>query len=354
MNQPQLIDCPNCKNRIFYDSKICPYCKLNLNKSKPSFDEEIYNFLYQEYSTTKNKPAAIKKGMEKYNKNMNEIKEIIDYISDEIYNKELAEKKAIPKEELPNNGIYYSKNKYTKSFLFNTSKRKIPPIKIISVIIYWIIILFIYSKTKNPTLQMGLFIGFLIGVVFFAHTIIKYSKMPPTPHTYTFSLLQYFLHNLIYKIILMISLVLILLKLDFGMYISLIIIITLITLFFTFLYQLLKKSTERFTVEYGLIQYQHERREFFWWDGNNDVNSVHESSYFTVVYYDIKSIKKVKETFNNIIIYADIEKNIHMNQPGRTIKRKPKKMEKLKLSKSFINNKNLVKSLKMCIKNSEN
>lgn len=343
-------DCPNCNKRIFIDSIKCPYCKLELIKKENNFDKELYEYLYNEYNLTKDKQKTIKFGMQKFNKSMIEIKEIIDYISNEVYNKELSKEKAIPKEELPTNEIDYSKIKYAKSLFGKSSKRKIPPLKIIGVIIYWILILLMFSKTTNQTHQIILFICFFYGIIYFAYTIIKYSKMPPPPHTYIFSLFQYFIHNLIYKIILLILLIIGLINID-NPIISIILIIALITLFFTFLYQLLKKSTERFTVEYGFIQYQHERRELFWWDGNSDENSVHANSYFTVIYYDIKNIKKIIENINSIVIFADIEKNIHMNRPGQVIKRSPKKLNKLKITKSFINNKNLVKSLQMCSKN---
>jgi len=114
-NKQMMINCPNCNKRTFADKKECIYCKYIL-KDEHNFDTDIYDFLYSQYNENKNKPETIKVGMEKYGLTMKEVKEIVDNISEKVYQNEEAEKnkKTIkkqdePREELPTNGIDYSK-----------------------------------------------------------------------------------------------------------------------------------------------------------------------------------------------------------------------------------------------------
>ena len=119
----------------------------------------------------------------------------------------------------------------------------------------------------------------------------------------------------------------------------------MIILFFIFLYQLMKKSTEKFTVEYGLVRYEHERRELF--NVIYNYNLVHRYGYFTVVYYDFSSIKHVHESINSIVIYANIRKQVSITYPGKIVNKPAKNLNKIRLTKSFSSNKNLIKALRM-------
>lgn len=352
MHKSGMIDCPICKKRIFEDSDTCPYCKLNLKNKENNFDKTIYDFLYQEYNNTKNKSQTIKTGTQKFNKSMKEIKEIVDYIADEIYNKELAEKNKIPKEDLPTNGIDYSKIKYTKRLFSKSTKRKIPILDIIGLILYFVLILWLHSVVDAKIYPFILYIAIFIGIGIFAYIIFKYSELPPDPHTFSFSFKQYFIHNLIYKIIIYVFLIWALIhfadkitKLDNGIIFIILWMIFMIILFYVFLYQLMKKSSEKFIVEHNLIRYEYERKELFRVIYNDD--SVHRYEYFTIVSYDFSSIKHVYESINSIIIYANIKKQVSINYPGKEVNKPVKNLNKIRITKSFSNNKNLIKALKI-------
>lgn len=80
------IKCPNCGKTIF-DGDKCSYCKFELKEKDHNFEPTIYKFLYKDYLISKNKAATIKKGVAEFNKSMSEIKQIVDFIADEAYEK---------------------------------------------------------------------------------------------------------------------------------------------------------------------------------------------------------------------------------------------------------------------------
>ena len=70
----------------------------------------------------------------------------------------------------------------------------------------------------------------------------------------------------------------------------------------------------------------------------------------TWVYYDIHSITKLEETFNSITIYGYIEKSVTRFTPTDFRTGKTKRLDKIKITKSFKNTPNLIKALNMCVK----
>lgn len=105
-----MINCPNCGKRTFDDYQCC-YCKYILKKKENNFNPVIYRYLYDDYVHSDNKAVTIKNGIAKFNRPMSEIKDIVDFIADEIYEKNNYRKK----EEVNINNIHF--NTYHFSFL---------------------------------------------------------------------------------------------------------------------------------------------------------------------------------------------------------------------------------------------
>lgn len=59
-------------------------------ESKHKYAPELYDFLKREYKIDKDKVRCIKLGMDKYGLPMKQIKEVVDFIADEIYEEENA------------------------------------------------------------------------------------------------------------------------------------------------------------------------------------------------------------------------------------------------------------------------
>ena len=128
MEDTLIINCPNCNKKTIANNNECIYCKYILKEKEHNFDEEIYKFLYTKYNESKSKPDTIKVGMEKFGLSLKETKEIVDNISEQTYHKEVAENNSQPKEELPTNGMEYSKIQYNKNGV-----RKIPTLNILGI-----------------------------------------------------------------------------------------------------------------------------------------------------------------------------------------------------------------------------
>lgn len=82
-----LIKCPNCNKDTFDDQK-CKWCNCTLKEQENSFDKDIYIYLKNEYSKKRIKSEIIKLGMSKFNLSMSESKSIVDFIANELYEKE--------------------------------------------------------------------------------------------------------------------------------------------------------------------------------------------------------------------------------------------------------------------------
>lgn len=79
-----MIICPNCGKKTFDDYK-CQWCQYTLKEKENQFDKEIYQYLREEYKKNRNKINTTKIGMEKFNMSLQESRNIVNYIADEIY-----------------------------------------------------------------------------------------------------------------------------------------------------------------------------------------------------------------------------------------------------------------------------
>ena len=61
----KLIKCPNCNHDISDNCYQCQYCKYVINSRYNNYDEEMYNFLKDQYLNLRNKTIVIKLGTEK-------------------------------------------------------------------------------------------------------------------------------------------------------------------------------------------------------------------------------------------------------------------------------------------------
>lgn len=291
MENQGMINCPNCNKRIFADSDKCIYCKYILKEKEHNFDKEIYDFLYCKYNENKNKPETIKAGIEKFGISTKESKEIVDHISEQFYYKEEAEK-----------------NKKT----IETTEKK--------------------EKIKNELLSC--------------------------PNVFKFSFLQYFIHSIMPKATVIALLTILISQLiknnvyDSKSVLTVIYIVEAFILFYAFLTDLCNKATQKFTVESGRIEY--ERPYFSPLVGNPHRLHDDKDDYRTMgkyeIYYNIHFVKKVEERFNSIVIYGDVTKTFIKRYGSSNYNRKSTKTNKLKVTKSFKNNKKLIKSLQILAK----
>lgn len=271
MENEGMINCPNCNKRTFSDNKECIYCKYIL-KEENNFDKNIYNFLYNEYIKSKNKPETIKIGMEKFNMNMTDIKEIVDYIAEQIYHNIEAQKKVEHENQ--------------------------------------------YSQLKT--------------------------ELTKNYGVYKFSIIQYFLHEFLPKSI--VIMLLIFLAIQIYKYIPKleIIIYQLILISFIIFSITIRRFTRQISQEFTInsVTVEYEKEVY-----SDSVRNIHR---YTKEKYVIHSIKEVKETISSIIIYGDIRKSyIESYNTVGTNNHVGPKVNKLKLTKSFRNNRNLIKSLKI-------
>lgn len=82
-----MIICPNCGKKTFDEYK-CQWCQYTLKEKENQFDNEIYTYLKEEYKKNRNKINTTKIGMEKYNISLQESRNIVNYIADEMYEHE--------------------------------------------------------------------------------------------------------------------------------------------------------------------------------------------------------------------------------------------------------------------------
>ena len=340
MNDNGLINCPNCNKRTFTNNKQCIYCKYILN-NEHNFNNEIYNFLYKKYDENKNKMETIKIGMTQYNLTMEESKKIVDHISELMYFNNITEKNKkdnVHKEELPTNGIDYSK--YINHSYKSHKKRRI--LKTF-LIIFFISILFPLFE-KNVISGKLTIILFVLSIILLIKTF-KNHTVPSNPHTFIFSFSKFLIHYILPRtIVLIISLPLFFIlgirflnneqKILFSGIIIFIIFLILIT-------NLRKNTSHEFTVDYENIIYKRRVYERYRERLGSDYIA------FVEEWYNIHSIKEIKETMNSIIIYGDIRKKYYESEGSFKKFTSEQKIDKLQIIKCFKKNRNLIKSLKI-------
>lgn len=87
MDESNFIVCPHCGKKSLTEDK-CSWCNYRFKKREHPYPKDLYDFLDNEYRADKNKVRCIKLGMSKYGLPMKDIKEIVDYIADEVYEEE--------------------------------------------------------------------------------------------------------------------------------------------------------------------------------------------------------------------------------------------------------------------------
>jgi len=352
MDDKVMINCPNCGKRTFADNKECIYCKYIL-KEENDFDSDIYNFLHSKYNENKNKPEAIKAGMKKFGLTMKEVKEIVDHISEQIYQKEEAEKnkeevkkRYKPREELPTNGIDYSKYVNYSSDSYHTGHKKFLLIKFLGVVFCLVIVAFMWAKEIG---SVGIkIVASALTVILFIKTISR-TEVPLNPHTFIYSFFECFIHYILPRtiVIILLELLLMFLSIQSMQHVTNpepIIIISSVVAFGLFLRLLIVWGGhigDRFTVDYGAIEYI--RLAYIDTKNSNLEHSIEER-------YVIYSIKEIKETMDSIIIYGDIRKSYFRTHGMLTDLTREEKINELKVTKSFKNNRNLIKSLQILAK----
>lgn len=164
-----MIKCPNCGKKT-YDEYKCIYCNYTLNQKTNKFDPNIYGYLYDDYVKSNNKAITIRNGVAKFCKPMSEIKEIVDFIADEIYEKNDYRKK----EEVEVGSIRY--NTYHFSFIQYLIHNVIYKLIFVMVLLY-VPELFkeIDFIKKNPIVLVIWYILIAGAVLYFVYAWLKIS-----------------------------------------------------------------------------------------------------------------------------------------------------------------------------------
>ena len=334
------IKCPNC-NRDTPDDYKCQYCKYVIKPKPHNYEKEIYEYLKADYLNSRNKAITIKNGMKKYNKSMIEIKEIVDYIADEIY--DLENFKA--KEDLD-----AQTSAETKRDNSNAVKRFVFSFLWISIAMLSAIGLVAAEKKYDNNTISGILAGvFLVSFILFVFSLKP--KKERKANTFYFSFVQYFIHDLVYKIILLAALCCVpgwfkgILFKDNYMLLPLLCLLTVFVLLFRFLFKWAESSTATITVDLGKVCYQYRKT-------NPSMKPEHldrprHRAWSNHVEYSIQNITKVTETLNSIIIYGRITKEqFYVTRVRDYVHYKPKEYNRIVIRKCFKNNKELIRKLR--------
>lgn len=154
-----LIKCPNC-NKYTFDDQKCKWCNYTLKEQENYFDKEIYTYLKNEYSKKRIKPEIIKLGMSKFNLSMSESKSIVDFIANELYEKENYKSY----DEI-NNTENYKTEIYKFSFIQYFIRNFVFKIILITLLVI------IAIQNYNPTLSVLLIITSFILFIFFLYKL---------------------------------------------------------------------------------------------------------------------------------------------------------------------------------------
>ncbi len=154
-----LVICPNCKKSTFDDER-CAYCHYVLKKREHEFDEEIYQFLYEDYKKTGMKSETIRTAQSRFGLSVAEAKKILDTIADEVYDEEDHRSY----DEINDNGRYDDK-------IFRCSFRQYFFRVMIYKILFWILWIegiTVYSRTEWYEYNVGriIFAAFwIVGLI---------------------------------------------------------------------------------------------------------------------------------------------------------------------------------------------
>ncbi len=333
-----IIKCPNCNSDTTDDYK-CQYCKYVIKPKANNYEKEIYEYLKTDYLNSRNKAITIKNGMAKYNKSMKEIKEIVDYIANEIYDIENFKSK----EDLdaPNN----AQSRYGDSRRFKKSSALLVIISMISSIG----LIAAEVKYDNNTISMILASIFMVSLIMFAFSLKP--KKVRKANTYYYSFVQYFIHDMIYKIILLAALSYVpgcfkeIFFKENNIILPLLWYIALFVLFIYFLFKWAESSTSSITVDFNKVCFSFRKSNPAL--KSEQLDRFYHLAWSNHVDYNIQNITNVVETFNSIIIYGNItKKQFHVTIINDHINYKPKEYDKIVIRKCFKNNKELIKRLK--------
>lgn len=339
----ELKKCPNC-NRDTFDDYKCQYCKYIINPKVNNYEKDVYEYLKTDYLNSRNKAITIKNGINKYNKSMTEIKEIVDYIADEIYDIENYKSK----EELQTKNIVESK--YGNSKVFKKSSLILLMLSIISAICL------IVSSTKynNKIILIILVSVFLVLLIMFAFSLKP--KKIREKNTFYYSFIQYFVHDMIYKILLLGILGYIPIHFketvfkDGNILFMWIWYFGLFLLLLYFLFKWAESSTSSITIDFDKITFRFKKSNHSL--HGKEIERFSYLSWSNYVDYNIQTINQVVETFNSFIIYGTITKKQFYVIPGNTNKNyPPKEYKKIVIRKCFKSNKELIRILKNKINN---
>ena len=335
-----IIKCPNC-NRDTPDEYKCQYCKYVIKLKPNNYEKEIYEYLKTDYLNSRNKAITIKNGMQKYNKSMKETKEIVDYIADEIYDIENYKSK----EDL--DAQTSAETKHDNS---NVLKRIGLSFLLLSMaVISSIGLVTAEKKYDNNTISAILASITIVSFIMFAFSLKP--KKVRKANTYYFSFVQYFIHDLVYKILLLAALCCVpscfkeIFFNENNMMLLLIWFLAIFILFFRFLFKWAESSTASITVDLSKVCFQFRKTNPSL--KSEQLDRLHHLAWSNYVDYNIHSITKVTETINSIIIYGNITKKQFYVTPIRDYRHyKPKEYKKIVIRKCFKNNKELIRKLR--------
>ncbi len=337
-----LVKCPNCGKETFDDYK-CGYCKYVLRKKENKFDTEMYSYLYEEYFQARNKAQVVKKGMSKFNKPMQEIKNIVDYIADEVFEQENYKSK----EELGEHLTKVTYNDFSKvDEAFSLKKSAL----LLLTILLGLLLVFSVTRTDSKMLITIFAVSFMVFLTYFSFSLLP--KENRINCTYYYSFVQYFIHDFIYKILIMVLIffvpIILLGKFELTYFDITAVGVTLyiieVLLLLVYMYMWAKTSTSSFTIDYGNVVYRYQKLNGL---SGQESDRFPELAWSHYVEYSIVQVYKIKESMNSIIIYGKIIKSQTSIQiAGKVISYKPKEYEKIVIRKCFKNNRELINNLK--------
>lgn len=341
--------CPNCGKETVNDEK-CAYCNYPLRKKDNPYDVRQYCYLKEEYLKTNNKAAAIKSGMRRYGISMQEAKEIVDFIADEIYEEHNIRSKEqvvelLTEGEVESEETAEKRERYNAGMSrFHKAARIIFPM--LSVV-FGILIVKTALACETSTLPMICCAVFLISITGTWYAIAP--KKLKKKDYYTFSFPAYFTHVLLYQIIGEILLAGAILfcrdhkiTVEYPLVIFVWVILELVFAIHIFV-KLQKCSTIFFSTNPGYYTYGYDMPAL-----EPAGRRGRHRHWRTNAIYEISLITKVEERLNSFVIYGTITKTGKLlNGMRQTVGKKGvAHIEKVRIPKCFRDNKLLIETLK--------
>lgn len=344
-----MVICPNCGKETSNDEK-CVYCKYPLKKKDNPYDVRQYRYLREEYLKTNNKAAAIKSGMKRYGISMQEAKEIVDFVADEVYEEQNIRSKEqvvdlLTEGQVESEETAEERERYNaRMSRFHKAARMIFPTVWVAS---GILIVMATVTFKNLTMAMvccAIFLFSMIGT-WYALTPKKLKKKD----YYTFSFPAYFKHVLWYQIIAEVLLAWAIIfcrdhriTVEYPLIVLLWVILEWI-LGINILMKLAKCSKIFFSTDPGYYTYGYCMPAFG--ETGRDERKQDWRSYER---YQILSITKVEEHLNSFVIYGTITRTSKTtNGMGHTIgKPSSAHIKKVRIPKCFRDNDQLIEILK--------